>query len=74
MATATEAQVADVKKLVNQVPEGLEAQVYAMSVIAIDLDNQNEAQYLHALAEGLGLDRNAVNHIHEKIGVGPLYS
>ncbi|MFM2356710.1 MAG: hypothetical protein RLZZ528_2446 [Pseudomonadota bacterium] len=64
----------DVRKLVNQVPEGLEAQVYAMSVIAIDLDSQNEAQYLHALAEGLGLDRQAVNHIHEKIGVGPLYS
>lgn len=64
----------DVKKLVGQVPEGLEAQVYAMSVIAIDLDSQNEAQYLHALAEGLGLDRSAVNHIHDKIGVGPLYS
>lgn len=64
----------DVNKLVNQVPDGLEAQVYAMSVLAINLDNQTEAQYLHSLAEGLGLERQTVNQIHGKIGVPPLYS
>ena len=54
--------------------EGLEPQVYAMSVLAINLDHQDEAQYLHALAEGIGLDRQMVNHIHDKMGLPPLYS
>lgn len=64
----------DVDGLVAQVPKGLEAQVYAMSLLAIDLDNQNEAQYLHTFATGMGLDRQTVNAIHEKVGVQPLYS
>lgn len=64
----------DVDGLVAQVPQGLQPQVYAMSLLAIDLDNQNEAQYLHALATGMGLDRQTVNAIHAKVGVQPLYS
>ena len=34
----------------------------------------NEAEYLHALAQGLGLDKAAVNAIHEKVGVINLYA
>ena len=64
----------DVHKLASQIPQGLEPQVYAMSVLAINLDHQDEAQYLHALAEGIGLDRQMVNHIHDKMGLPPLYS
>lgn len=64
----------DVDGLVRQVPQGLGPQVYAMSLMAIDLDNQNEAQYLHALATGMGIDRQSVNAIHAKVGVQPLYS
>lgn len=41
--------------LVKQVPEGLERQVYTMSVMAITLDNRIEAQHLHELAQGLGM-------------------
>ncbi|MEZ5685801.1 MAG: DUF533 domain-containing protein [Paracoccaceae bacterium] len=64
----------DVEGLVRAIPDGLEAQAYAMSVMAIDLDNQNEAQYLHKLASGLGLDAKSVNHIHEQIGAPALYA
>lgn len=64
----------DVNALVAETPKGLEGQVYAMSVMGIDLDSQAEAQYLHQLAQGLGLDGNAVNDIHAQLGVPALYS
>ncbi|HHI70688.1 MAG TPA: tellurite resistance TerB family protein [Rhodobacteraceae bacterium] len=63
----------DVEGLAQQVPNGMEAQVYAMSVMAIDLDNRNEAQYLHDFATALGLDRNGVNQIHAQLGVPSIY-
>ena len=63
----------DVEGLIRQVPEGLGPQIYTMSVMAIDLDNQNEAQYLHKLATGLGIGREDVNGIHAKLGVPALY-
>ena len=64
----------DVRGLAGQVPPGLEQQVYLMSVVAINLDNRNEAQYLHELATELDIDRESVNEIHEHVGVTALYS
>ncbi len=64
----------DVDGLVRAVPKGLESQVYTMSVMAIDLDNQNEANYLHALAQGLGIGQSQVNAIHAQLGVPALYA
>ncbi|MEL6451381.1 MAG: tellurite resistance TerB family protein [Pseudomonadota bacterium] len=64
----------DVDALVAQVPAGLGPQVYAMSVLAIDLDSQAEAQYLHKLAQGLGMDAHAVNDVHAQLGVPSLYT
>ncbi len=64
----------DVDALAREVPRGLEAQVYAMSVMGIDLDSKAEAQYLHALAGALGVDQAGVNNIHAQLGVQPLYS
>ena len=64
----------DVQGLARQVPRGLEGQVYTMSLMAIDLDNRNEAQYLHELAGAMGLDQRQVNHIHSRLGVQALYS
>ena len=64
----------DVKDLANDVPRGLEQQVYAMSVMGIDLDNQNEAQYLHQLATAMGVSPEAVNHIHDQLGAQRIYS
>jgi uncharacterized membrane protein YebE (DUF533 family) len=64
----------DVDALVRDTPKGLGPQVYAMSVLAIELDNQSEANYLHALATGLGLSQQAVNGIHAQLGVPALYT
>ena len=64
----------DVEGLARQVPEGLEPQIYAMSVLAIDLDSQAEAQYLHQLAQALGLGKSDVNHIHAQLGAPALYA
>lgn len=63
----------DVEGLVNQVPRGMEAQVYAISLSAIDFDNRAEAQYLHSLAQALGLDPQQVNQIHAQAGAQPIY-
>ena len=64
----------DVDALVAEVPQGMGPQVYAMSLLAIDLDNQAEAQYLHALAQGLGMEAQTVNDIHAQLGVPSLYT
>lgn len=64
----------DVDALVDQTPRGMGPQVYAMSVLGIDLDTQDEAQYLHKLAQGLGLEPKQVNDIHAQMGVPSLYT
>lgn len=63
----------DVEGLCTQIPDGLQPQIYAMSLMAIRLDNRTEAQYLHTLAEGLGLSRTDVNAIHDQLQAEPLY-
>ena len=63
----------DAEALARDVPTGLESQVYLMSLMAIDLDSEAEARYLHALAEAMGLDRDTVNAIHDELGVVALY-
>lgn len=63
----------DVNGLINQVPNGLEQQVYLMSVMGINLDNQNEARYLDELARGLELSQDGVNAIHDQLGAPRLY-
>lgn len=63
----------DVDALARQTPEGLEPQLYAMSVMAIDLDSPEEAQYLHELAGALSLGPQEVNHIHAELGVPAIY-
>jgi uncharacterized membrane protein YebE (DUF533 family) len=64
----------DIEGLARQVPKGLEAQVYTMSVMAITLDNKAEAQYLNELATALHLAPAQVNSIHTELGVPTLYS
>lgn len=63
----------DVDALVRMVPEGMEAQVYLASLSAIDLDRQEEAQYLHALAQGLELAPHEVNALHDRAGAPHIY-
>jgi len=64
----------DINGLVSQTPQGMGPQVYAMSVLGIDLDTQDEAQYLHQLAQGLGMKPAQVNDIHNQMGVPSLYT
>ena len=64
----------DVQGLIKQVPKGLEKQIYAVSVMGIDLDSQKEAEYLSELASALGLGPRDVNAIHAKFGIPALFS
>jgi len=61
------------EQLLPQIPAGMEQQVYMMSVLSIDLDTQEEAQYLDKLAKGMNIDQATSNAIHAKLGVPPLY-
>ena len=63
----------DVRELANDVPRGMESQVYMMSVMGIDLDTQNEASYLHDLGQALNLEQSQMNNIHEMLGARKLY-
>ncbi|KIN64858.1 DUF533 domain containing protein [Sulfitobacter noctilucicola] len=64
----------DVDALVRETPAGMGPQIYAMSVLGIDLDTQKEAQYLHQLAQGYGMKAAEVNEIHAQMGVPSLYT
>ncbi len=60
--------------LIAEVPKGMEQQIYLMSLLAIDLDHQAEAEYLDKLAKGLNISPQQANAIHEQLGVPTLYS
>ena len=64
----------DVDALVRQTPNGMAPQVYAMSLLGIDLDTQAEAQYLNKLAKAYGMNPAEVNDIHKEMGVPSLYT
>ncbi len=52
----------------------MENQVYAMSLMAIDLDSQAEAKYLHELAQCMDIQPQTANQIHQQLGAPVLYS
>ncbi|MCV6598770.1 MAG: tellurite resistance TerB family protein [Mangrovicoccus sp.] len=58
----------DVKGLARDVPRGAQAQVYMMSLMGIDLDTKQEAQYLAQLTQALGLSSDQANAIHDRMG------
>lgn len=60
----------DLQGLVNDVktPE-LAVQVYAASLLAIEVDTDAERDYLRQLGQGLGLDQQTLNNVHELLGV-----
>ena len=64
----------DIVGLAKQIPQGMEAQAYMMSLMAINLDNRNEAQYLNSLAQALELEKDQVNAIHDHVKAPRLYS
>ena len=64
----------DVEAFARSVPKGLEQQIYALSLTSIDLDTQNEAQYLGQLAQGLNMEPSVCNQIHDHLGVPKIFS
>ena len=40
-----------------------------MSLLAIDLESQAEAEYLHGLSKGLGMDPASITDVHVRRGV-----
>lgn len=59
----------DPQALVADAPDERKAQVYLMSIMAIDIDSEGERKYLRDLAGALGLDPGTVAAIHERLGV-----
>ncbi len=60
----------DVDAFARSVPRELAPQVYALSVMTVKVDTRQEVQYLTQLAQGLGLDQQTLDAIHQQAGVG----
>ena len=67
------AQPINVAALAASVPPGLAEDVYTVSLMAIDLDTQNEARYLQDLARALGLHGGTCNRLHQHFGMRQLF-
>jgi uncharacterized membrane protein YebE (DUF533 family) len=60
----------DLDGLIRQVRDPQAAvQVYAASLLAIEVDTPAERQYMERLARGLGLDAGVVQRVHRALGV-----
>ncbi len=64
----------DAAAFVRSIPRGMEQQIYAVSLMAIDLDHNKEAHYLDELARGLNIQPKLANQIHEQLGAPAIYS
>ena len=64
----------DVQNFARSIPKGMEQQIYAVSLMAIDLDKNSEAQYLADLAKNLGVSTHVANQIHDKFGVPKIFA
>lgn len=64
----------DLDGFIRTIPQGAEMQVYMMSLLGIDLDSREEAQYLDKLRKGIGMSEDQANAVHQKLGVPTLYS
>lgn len=59
----------DLNAFLSTVPDGLEAEVYAASLLPITVDTPSEVEYLQSLAAGLGLNSDQVASIHDELGL-----
>jgi uncharacterized membrane protein YebE (DUF533 family) len=60
----------DLQAIVRDVRSPEQAvQVYAASLLAIEVDTPAERDYLRRLAEGVGLDAETVQRVHQMLGV-----
>ncbi|MDY7036469.1 MAG: tellurite resistance TerB family protein [Thermodesulfobacteriota bacterium] len=60
----------DMKSITDKVtsPE-MARQVYAVSLMAIDIDNDAERTYMNNLSQRLGLDESTIDAIHLELGI-----
>lgn len=63
----------DVDGFARSVPNGLEQQVYALSLTSIELDTQKEAKYLGQLAQNMNMDPAVCNQIHDHLGAPKIF-
>lgn len=66
-------QPVDAGAIAAATPRGMEQQVYAISLMGLDIDSEAEARYIHALGQALGIEAATANAIHEKMGEPALY-
>jgi uncharacterized membrane protein YebE (DUF533 family) len=64
----------DANAFINSIPRGMEKQIYAVSLMAIDLDNNKEAHYLAQLAKGFRINSELANNIHSQLGAPKIFS
>lgn len=64
----------DVQAFARSIPKEMGQQIYAVSLMAIDLDKNAEAQYLAKLAQGLGISTQMANQMHDKFGVPKIFA
>ncbi len=64
----------DLAGLVSSVPRGMEQQVYLLSLMSINLDSKAEADYLDKLAQGLNINNQVSNQLHQELGAPLLYA
>ena len=63
---------ASLEAIVSEVRSGEVAkQIYAVSLLAIEVDTDAERTYMKTLAERLGLDEGTIRGIHEGLGIQP---
>ncbi len=58
----------DLDAFVRRVPPGMAEQVYAFSLMAVELELPAEFEYFGRLARALGLDERTVGTIHDSLG------
>ena len=59
----------NLENFLQEIPEGMEQQVYYMSLFAIDLDVDAEKDYLDMLGKKLKLSPEIIFNIHKDLGV-----
>jgi len=64
----------DVEAFARTVPADMAEQIYTVSLAAIDLDKNSEAQYLADLARALKIPTHVANRIHDSLGVPKIFA
>jgi hypothetical protein len=63
----------DVEAFVATIPRGMEHEVYQVSLMAINLDNQPEMRYIQNLATALRIGPQDRNHMHSQYGLPAVF-